>query len=391
MGRVGTHFWGFETQGVVPDIVTMGKPIGNGHPLGAVVTTPDIARAFANGMEYFNTFGGKPGGVRGGSRCSRSSRRKGSRTTPGSVGAHLLEGLRGLVSPGTRSPATPAGCRPLSRARAGAGPDTLEPAGDEAAYVANRMREQGILVSTDGPFHNVLKIKPPLCFTRGDADRLVETLDHVLSADSLRLSADRMPEDPSALRRAIRLPHATAMVVGTIIGASIFVQPSEVTTGVPSVAGVLRVWLAGRRAHPHRRADHRRAGVGVPAHRRRVRLPHRGVRSLARLPLGLGDVLEHALGHHRRHRGGVRALRGFFVPLGTGGNRGGGDRRRSSLLSAINYSACGRAAGADLRSPPSSCWPSLLIVAMGFCSAAGCRSTSSAPAAATTGHPGAIS
>src|SRR5262249_15384185 len=55
-GRVGSYFWGFETQGVVPDIVTMGKPIGNGHPLGAVVTTPEIAASFNNGMEYFNTF-----------------------------------------------------------------------------------------------------------------------------------------------------------------------------------------------------------------------------------------------------------------------------------------------------------------------------------------------
>ena len=59
-GRVGSHFWGFETQGVVPDIVTMGKPIGNGHPLAAVVTTPEIARSFDNGMEYFNTYGGNP-------------------------------------------------------------------------------------------------------------------------------------------------------------------------------------------------------------------------------------------------------------------------------------------------------------------------------------------
>ena len=59
-GRVGSHFWGFQTQGVVPDIVTMGKPAGNGHPLAVVVTTPEIADAFANGMEYFNTFGGNP-------------------------------------------------------------------------------------------------------------------------------------------------------------------------------------------------------------------------------------------------------------------------------------------------------------------------------------------
>src|SRR5919106_1093109 len=59
-GRVGSHFWAFETQGVVPDIVTLGKPIGNGHPLGAVVTTPEIAASFVTGMEYFNTFGGNP-------------------------------------------------------------------------------------------------------------------------------------------------------------------------------------------------------------------------------------------------------------------------------------------------------------------------------------------
>jgi 4-aminobutyrate aminotransferase-like enzyme len=59
-GRAGTHFWMFETQDVVPDIVTLGKPIGNGHPLGAVITTPEIAASFANGMEYFNTFGGNP-------------------------------------------------------------------------------------------------------------------------------------------------------------------------------------------------------------------------------------------------------------------------------------------------------------------------------------------
>src|SRR5207247_3140442 len=59
-GRAGTHFWMFETQDVVPDIVTLGKPIGNGHPLGAVITTREIAASFANGMEYFNTFGGNP-------------------------------------------------------------------------------------------------------------------------------------------------------------------------------------------------------------------------------------------------------------------------------------------------------------------------------------------
>ncbi len=75
-GRAGSHFWMFETQGVVPDIVTMGKPIGNGHPMGAVVTTPEIAASFDNGMEYFNTFGGNPGLLRRRARgAGRDSRR----------------------------------------------------------------------------------------------------------------------------------------------------------------------------------------------------------------------------------------------------------------------------------------------------------------------------
>jgi len=185
MGRVGTHFWGFQTQGVVPDIVTMGKPIGNGYPLGAVVTTPEIARAFANGMEYFNTFGGNPVACAAGLAVLQVIEEEGLQENARSVGAHLLDGLRGLVSG-----------HPIAGDARGLGlflglelvrdRQTREPAGDEAAYVVNRMREHGILLSTDGPFHNVLKVKPPLCFTRGDADRLVETLGRVLSADSLR-------------------------------------------------------------------------------------------------------------------------------------------------------------------------------------------------------------
>jgi 4-aminobutyrate aminotransferase-like enzyme len=185
MGRVGTHFWGFQTQDVVPDIVTMGKPIGNGYPLGAVVTTPEIARAFANGMEYFSTFGGNPVACAAGLAVLQVIEEEELQKNAARVGAHLLEGLRGLVSR-----------HPIAGDARGLGlflglelvrdRVTREPAGDEAAYVANRMREHGILLSTDGPFHNVLKVKPPLCFTRGDADRLVETLGRVLSADSLR-------------------------------------------------------------------------------------------------------------------------------------------------------------------------------------------------------------
>ena len=76
-GRIGEHFWGFELDGVVPDIVTLGKPIGNGHPLGAVVTTPEIAASFVTGMEYFNTFGGNPVSRRDRARGARRDRRRG--------------------------------------------------------------------------------------------------------------------------------------------------------------------------------------------------------------------------------------------------------------------------------------------------------------------------
>ena len=185
LGRVGSHFWGFETQGVVPDIVTLGKPLGNGHPLGAVVTTREIARAFANGMEYFNTFGGNPVSCAAGIAVLDVIESEGLPQRAAEVGAHLLGGLRELVA---RHPVAGdarglglfAGLE-LVRNR-----ETLEPAGEEASYVANRMRERGFLLSTDGPWHNVLKLKPPLCIGKEDVDRLIDSLDHVLREDYLR-------------------------------------------------------------------------------------------------------------------------------------------------------------------------------------------------------------
>ena len=96
-GRVGSHFWGFETQGVVPDIVTMGKPIGNGHPLGAVVTTPEIAESFANGMEYFNSFGGNPVSCAAGLAVLDVIEDEGLQEHAHRVGDHLGNGLRALM------------------------------------------------------------------------------------------------------------------------------------------------------------------------------------------------------------------------------------------------------------------------------------------------------
>jgi len=182
-GRVGTHFWGFETQGVVPDIVTMGKPMGNGHPLAAVVTTPEIAASFDNGMEYFNTFGGNPVSCAIGLAVLDVLADEGLQAHALAIGAHLMDQLRALMTRHTvigdvRGRGLFVGIELVLDRTA------LTPASAQASYVANRMRERGVLVSTDGPFHNVLKIKPPMVFTRANADLLVATLDDVLADDT---------------------------------------------------------------------------------------------------------------------------------------------------------------------------------------------------------------
>lgn len=184
-GRVGSHFWAFEAMGAVPDIVTLGKPIGNGYPMAAVITTRAIADSFANGMEYFNTFGGNPVAGAVGAAVMDVIEEEGLQANARVVGARLLDGLRALLARhqlvgDVRGLGLYVGAE-LVRDR-----NTLQPAADEASYVINRLRDHGILMSTDGPLHNVLKIKPPMCFSADDADRLLETLDAILGEDALR-------------------------------------------------------------------------------------------------------------------------------------------------------------------------------------------------------------
>jgi len=186
-GRVGTHFWGFETQDVVPDIVTMGKPIGNGFPLAAVVTTRAIADAFVTGLEYFNTYGGNPVACAAGMAVLDVIEGERLQHNALEVGARLKAGLEKLkdrhpVVGDVRGLGLFLGVE-LVLDRKSRGRATLQ-----AAYVAERMREEGVLVSTDGPFRNVLKIKPPLVYTAADADLLAETLDAVLAEDPVRIS-----------------------------------------------------------------------------------------------------------------------------------------------------------------------------------------------------------
>ena len=179
LGRMGTSVWAFEDQRVVPDIVVMGKPLGNGHPIGAVATTRAIAEAFDNGMEFFSTFGGNTVSCAIGIAVLDVLLDEGLREHAKQVGDRLLASLRALadrypIVGDVRGSGLFLGVE-LVRDR-----ETLEPAGDEAAFVANRMRERGILLGTDGPYHNVVKIRPPMPFDAADADLLVDELERAL-------------------------------------------------------------------------------------------------------------------------------------------------------------------------------------------------------------------
>ncbi len=186
-GRLGTHFWGFETQGVVPEIVVLGKPIGNGFPLAAVITTPEIANSFNNGMEFFSTFGGNPVACSAGLAVLDVLEEEHLQQHVLRVGAYLIEGLESLQ---TR--------HPLIGDVRGSGlflgidlvldRETREAAPLQASYVVNRLRDCGILAGTDGPHHNVIKLRPPLVFSEADADLFVKTLDAILQEDAAQPS-----------------------------------------------------------------------------------------------------------------------------------------------------------------------------------------------------------
>jgi len=179
-GRVGSAWWAFELHGVVPDVVTLGKPIGNGHPMGAVVTTPQVARSFLTGMEYFNTFGGNPVSARVGQAVLDVVVDERLRAHAGRLGRRLLGDLRAV---GER--------HPLVGDVRGAGlflgvelvtdRTARTPAGAAAAAVVEAVKRRGVLLSSDGPDHNVLKIKPPMVLSDADGDLLVRALDEALT------------------------------------------------------------------------------------------------------------------------------------------------------------------------------------------------------------------
>jgi 4-aminobutyrate aminotransferase-like enzyme len=180
-GRVGSHWWGFAAHGAQPDIVSLGKPIGNGFPLGAVVTTPEIAASFANGMEYFSTFGGNPLACAAGLAVLDVLEAEGLRAHAAAVGAHLAAGFTALAARheaigDVRGRGLFLGVD-LVTDRASRAPAT-----QLARDLVETLREQdAILLSTEGPGDNVLKIKPPLPFGVADADLLLDAVDRYLT------------------------------------------------------------------------------------------------------------------------------------------------------------------------------------------------------------------
>jgi 4-aminobutyrate aminotransferase-like enzyme len=175
-GRVGSHLWAFETQGVAPDIVTMGKPIGNGHPMAAVVTSEEIAASFANGMEYFNTFGGNPVSAAVGLKVLEIIARDRLLQNATEIGSYLLTRMRALqdkhaVIGDVRGLGLMIGLDLVTDRK------TKAPATERAGRVVERCRDLGVLMGTDGPYDNVIKLRPGLIFSRANADHLMQVLE----------------------------------------------------------------------------------------------------------------------------------------------------------------------------------------------------------------------
>lgn len=179
-GRIGNAFYAFERQGVIPDIVVLGKPIGNGHPLAALVTRREIADEFDNGMEFFSTFGGSTLSCVIGKKVLEVTQRERLQTHAQATGQKLLDGFEQLKQR-----------YPLIGDVRGAGfflgvelvadRDSLEPAGREASEIADALKDAGVLIGTDGPHHNVLKIRPPMPFHDDNAEELLTALDQSLA------------------------------------------------------------------------------------------------------------------------------------------------------------------------------------------------------------------
>ena len=181
LGRVGEAMWGFQRHGVLPDIVTMGKPLGAGHPLAGLAVRPEVLAAFGRECRYFNTFGGNPVAMAAGSAVLDVIEREDLMANAQRVGRHLRERLVDLAARhaligDVRGAGLVVGVELVTDR------GTKAPATAPTARIVNAMRERGVLLSSTGPQANTLKIRPPLVFSEANAELLVDTLDEVLRA-----------------------------------------------------------------------------------------------------------------------------------------------------------------------------------------------------------------
>ena len=175
-GRPGTHMWGFMAQGIVPDFVTMGKPVGNGYPLGVIVTSPDNLNAFVKETDLFSTFGGNPVACAAGMAVLDVIENEALMANARTTGEYLRQGIRSLMTKydiigDVRGKGMLAGIELIRDHK------TLEPADTETERMLDLLRDNNVFVGSEGPFYNILKIRPPMIFKPEHADVLIQALD----------------------------------------------------------------------------------------------------------------------------------------------------------------------------------------------------------------------
>ena len=177
-GRIGTHFWAFESYDVLPDMVVIGKPMGNGHPMAALITTESIAQSFEQGVEFFSSFGGNPVSCSIGKAVLEIIEQEELMKRAFDVGNYYLKQLMGLKNQYN-----------LIKEVRGSGlfigvelvDVNQKPNSSIATLIKNQLRERNILIGTDGKYDNVLKTKPPLCFSKKNVDEVIFRIEEAIN------------------------------------------------------------------------------------------------------------------------------------------------------------------------------------------------------------------
>ena len=180
-GRTGSHFWGFDADGLEPDIVTLGKPMGNGHPIAAVVTRSELASTFSESDGYFNTFGGNPVSAAAALAVLDVIEGENLQRNALEVGRHIADGLWSLADVHDCI-GDVRGNGLFIAVELVTNRDERTPATELAGRVVNELRNRGVLIGSIGPDNNILKLRPPLVLRESDADFMLGILDESLTA-----------------------------------------------------------------------------------------------------------------------------------------------------------------------------------------------------------------